>query len=210
MDADASAPDLPADGVSSGPIADDGAVDIRAVALRLFAGVATLMLLVGVLGYFFKEPLIDFSSTFVDTFGGPGILVAWFFADMLPLPIPHEAFTAFGYFGGMPFWTVVMWASIGSVTGATAGFSIGRHLSHTRWYERIMEKRGPGIRAFAKRYGLLALALGATTPLMYSVVCWACGAMNIEYKKFFLVTLLRIPRTALYLWLISKGLMSVT
>lgn len=55
-----------------------------------------------------------------------------------------------------------------------------------------------------ERYGLLALALAALTPLPYSLVCWACGATKVRTVPFILVSLLRVPRVAIYLLIIEQ------
>ena len=86
---------------------------------------------------------------------------------------------------------------------------IGRYLSHTRWFQRIMERRGKEIYRLAKRYGVLAMAVGALGPIMYSLCCWAGGALDIRWRDFWLVTSLRIPRVAIYLWAIQMGYVNV-
>ena len=44
---------------------------------------------------------------------------------------------------------------------------------------------------------------------IYSVACWGSGALNMRFKTFFLISLLRIPRVAFYLVLIDQGVLQV-
>ena len=64
--------------------------------------------------------------------------------------------------------------------------------------------------ALVERYGVIALAATALTPLPFSLGCWAAGALKMPFSTFFAVALLRIPRVAGYLALIYFGLISVT
>ena len=176
---------------------------------RLLITIAVLMALMGLLGYFLKDELIAVSEAFVGALGGWGVMLGFFLADALVLPIPHDAFTTFGLVAGIPFWTCVAWASVGSVVGAHVGFGIGQYLSHTALYRRVMERRGREVRMLTEKYGVIALLVGCLGPLAYSLVCWAGGAVRIRYRDFLLVTLLRIPRVAGYLYLIQLGYLSV-
>ncbi len=44
------------------------------------------------------------------------------------------------------------------------------------------------------KYGQLAVALSAITPLPYSTMCWLAGMAKMDFTRFFLMTLLRVPR----------------
>jgi uncharacterized membrane protein YdjX (TVP38/TMEM64 family) len=51
------------------------------------------------------------------------------------------------------------------------------------------------------------VAVAAITPLPYSIFCWAAGAGKLPFRRFLLVSLLRIVRVAGYLYLIQLGLL---
>jgi uncharacterized membrane protein YdjX (TVP38/TMEM64 family) len=55
----------------------------------------------------------------------------------------------------------------------------------------------------------MGVALGAVSPLPYSISAWAAGALGMELRPFVLVSLLRIPRVGFYLWLIQIGVLGV-
>ena len=170
---------------------------------------AAIVLTIGGLGLIFRQPILDASGAFVEVLGGPGIALGFFIPDAFAFPLPHEAFSTLGLFGGMPFWIVVAWASVGSLAGGSVGWVIGVRLSHTRWFRRIMAGRGAEANQLVGRYGKIAVAIGAVSPLPYSVCCWAAGALGMRFRPFFLVSLLRIPRVAFYLWLVQIGFLTV-
>ena len=43
----------------------------------------------------------------------------------------------------------------------------------------------------------------------YSFVCWTAGALGMDFRRFWLVSLLRIVRVVFYLWLIHVGVLTV-
>ncbi|MEO1269733.1 MAG: VTT domain-containing protein [Myxococcota bacterium] len=189
---------------STAPLEEE-AFDGRRLALQTLLGIVGLMVTLGILGATFREPLVAFSKVFVEILGGPAIFSGIFIADALLLPIPHDVLTGFGLLGGMEFWIVVMYASVGSVVGGMLGYVLGRQLAHTNTVRSILDRRGKKMYVLAQRYGIMAVALGALSPLPYSLTAWAAGALRMHFGQFVLVSLLRIPRFAFYLWLIRLG-----
>ena len=189
--------------------AQEPELNFRALIMKFIVGVVVMMGALGLLGLFFKDPLLELSAGFVDRLGGPGVALGFFVGDAFTLPVPHEAFNTFGLMGGLGFWTVVFWASAGSITGAQLGYLIGRKLSHTRLFARMIGKRGEQMRLLAIRYGVFFLVLGALTPLAFSVCVWTVAALGMRYRIFLAVTMLRIPRVMFYTWLIQLGLLNV-
>lgn len=196
--------------MSEAPQSQDAPVlDIKLLLKAMVAIVAVVMVVVGGVLYLFREPLQEFAAVFVDRFEGFGVAAGFFIPDAFTVPLPNDAFTVLGLMGGMPFWTVVMWGSIGSISGGSVGWLIGRRLSKTGWFQAIMKGRGSEITALIDRYGTAALLTAALTPLPYSLACWATGAGGMSYRRFLLISTVRIFRVALYLWLIQAGVLSV-
>lgn len=195
----------PLDGLEAEPL------DIRSVVLTAALVMMGFTLVAGLLGWLFKEPLLEIGRRFVDSFGGVGIAVGFFFPDAFTLPVPNDAFTAFGLWGGMGFGSVVAWGSLGSLAGGTTGWVIGRYLlSHSaRLRDYIKRRGGDEMAAQLRRGGRWFLAVAAVSPIPYSVTCWAAGATKMPYAEFIAISLLRIPRVAAFLWLIQQGFIAI-
>jgi membrane protein YqaA with SNARE-associated domain len=191
------------------PAASEPTLDIKSLLKVMVVIVVLVMVVIGGVLYLFRDPLRDFAKTFVENFEGVGVAVGFFIPDAFTIPLPNDAFTVLGLLGGMPFWTVVMWGTIGSITGGSVGWLIGRRLSKTRWFKRIMEKRGAEMTALVDKYGTAALLTAALTPLPYSLACWATGAGGMGYWKFLAISSARVVRVALYLYLIDAGVVAV-
>ncbi|MGM0578646.1 MAG: YqaA family protein [Myxococcota bacterium] len=185
------------------------AFDVRRILLKVILGILGLMTVLMGVGYLLREPLMALSHHFVQTLGGAGVAMGFFLPDAFTVPLPNDAFSTFGLVGGLGFWSVVAWASAGSLAGGTVGYTIGLRLRHTPWLRGFMARRGAEVHAMVRRYGAGALAVAALTPLPYSIACWAAGALDMPFARFFAVSLLRIVRVALYLWLIELGIIAV-
>ena len=187
------------------PVLIDGGVLLKRLAIAVFV----LVVVFGAAGLTFRTELFSLGRVFVDNLGGWGVALGFLIPDATNLPIPHEAFSAFGLLGGLSFWTVTAWASVGSLSGGWLGYGFGRLVARTAWYARLVAGHAGQADALVRRYGVMALAIGATLPLPYSLTAWAAGALKMRPLTFGIVSMLRIPRVAFYLWLIQIGFMEI-
>lgn len=185
-------------------------LDYRGLAIRIVVGVLIMMVVLGTIAIVFRVPLELLSRRFVHTLGGPGVTLGFFLPDAFTLPFPNDAFSFFALVGGMPFWQIVAWATVGSLAGGHVSFGLGRWLGHTRRVADFLARRGAEVHGLVRRYGVWALAMAALTPIPYSIGCMAAGAVHMRYAHFLAVSTLRLPRIAFYLWLIQLGVVSVT
>ncbi len=169
-----------------------------------------LVAIAAALGAFFRDPLQELSEAFVSVLGGPGIAIGYLIPDAFTVPIPNDAFGWFGIEGGVPFWEVVFWGTLGSVAGGCVGYLIGQRLRTTRWVSQFMAGRGRALERLIRRYGLWVVAIAAMTPLPYSLSAWAAGAVHMRFSTFFAVSLTRTFRVAGALYLIKLGLLTVS
>jgi membrane protein YqaA with SNARE-associated domain len=186
-------------------------LDLRRVLVAAVLGMMGFTAVAALLGWLFREPLIELGAWFVGNFGGLGVAIGFYFPDALTMPVPNDAFTAFGLWGGLSFWSVVAWGSLGSLTGGSTGWVIGRYLlaRSARLQRFLIRRGGEEMRAHLVRGGRWFLAVAAVSPVPYSVTCWAAGATRMPYWEFLIISLLRIPRIAAFLWLIQQGFVSV-
>lgn len=183
--------------------------DYRRMLLQTLIGAAVVVAVAGVAGLLLYDTLVTLGNLFVEKLGGPGVFVAFVITDGLGVPVPPDTFAMFALTGGMPYPTVVLWGSIGSICGGVVGYTVGRKLGQTRRMDRLASRKRGQIDALVDRYGALAIAIAALTPLPYPFAAWAAGATRMELRVFLLVSLLRIPRVAGYLLLIEFGLVTL-
>jgi membrane protein YqaA with SNARE-associated domain len=169
--------------------------------VALTAGVAAL-------GLWLRAPLTAVGRTFVEQLGGPGVAIGFLLPDALTIPLPNDTFLALAVAGGMSFWRIVVWATLGSLAGGSLGWRLGRSLGRTRRVERFLGGRGAVVDQALRRHGAWVVALAAVTPLPYSVSAWAAGSTQMPYRTFLSVSLLRVFRVAGALYLVELGLLA--
>ncbi|MEM1348147.1 MAG: VTT domain-containing protein [Myxococcota bacterium] len=169
----------------------------------MWLGVLAL-LLVGAL--FFKGPLTDLATWIAHTFGAVGILVALALSDTFFIPIPPDALlfaaAASPDISDLP---MMIAACVTSTACGSMAYLIGPYIGRIPLLERRIEAYRPRGEAMFAKYGVWAIALAAVSPLPYSMACWLAGIYKMPYKGFFVATLFRIPRIALYYALFLLG-----
>ncbi|MEM9460594.1 MAG: VTT domain-containing protein [Myxococcota bacterium] len=169
-----------------------------------------LVAVVAILGAWFREPLVSTGRWFVDTLGGPGVAIGFAIPDAFTVPIPNDAFLALGRAGGMSAVPLCAWAMLGSLSGGSLGWVLGRLLRRTRGVDRFLTGRGAALDRALRRRGLWVVAIAAITPLPYSLSAWAAGSTGMPFGRFLLVSQCRIIRVVGALALVDLGLMSWT
>jgi len=195
--------------VTTPPPVPDADLDTRGLLVRFTVGVLLLLGAFAVLGAVLREPVEQAARLWVDATGLVGMFGAIAVLDSVPTPIPPDLFTGFAYLGGLEFWSISLAASLASVTGGTAAWAVARRFSTTDWFQRFIHGRGARPYALVKRYGTVALVLGAVSPLPFSLTCYAAGTLKMPYPRFFAVAMLRAPRILFYLALIRLGWVGV-
>jgi membrane protein YqaA with SNARE-associated domain len=182
---------------------------LRGLLWSTLAALAILGLGLAAFAAVFGEPLLALGEVFTETLGGAGVVLGYLLPDALTLPIPADLVAALALFGGTPFVTVASLGAVGSVIGGALGWVIGRTLiARVPSLRRRME-RDPGLVHALERSGPLVLGLAALTPMPFSVACWGVGALGMRFSTYFVISLLRVPRVFLYLWLVDLGAVTV-
>ena len=192
-------PSRPADPVEPLPVG-------RLLMTTLVAlGLLTVAL--GAAAYYFRPVLLGLGEAFVEHLGVVGVALGFFIPDAFTVPLPADLVTSFALFGGMPLPLLVAWASLGSLSGGSVGWLIGRYAGERIPALHRRLENDTRVVPFLRRNALAVLALTAVTPLPYSIGCVGAGAIRMPYANFLMVSLLRIPRIAAYLWLIERGIL---
>lgn len=142
-----------------------------------------------------------------DRFGMLGIFLYIFIVDTLILPLSPDF--VFPIVAGMPWYEVIPVIGIASAMGGWASYLIGRVLIRVplidRWVEKAKDKWG----RYIDRYGIVFVILSTLTPIPFSTVCMAAGAVKLPARNVFPCCLFRILRMGLYYFLFRAGLVFV-
>lgn len=139
-----------------------------------------------------------------ENFGLAGIFLYVFIVDTLILPLSPDF--VFPVVAGMPWYEVVPVIGLASALGGWASYFIGRLLIRVpvidKWVEKAKDKWGK----YINRYGIVFVILSTLTPIPFSTVCMAAGAVKLSSKKVLPCCLFRIMRNGIYFFLFKAGL----
>jgi membrane protein YqaA with SNARE-associated domain len=171
----------------------------RNVAYGLFM-LLGLLVAVGLAGIFYDEELLAATHWIYSTFGVGGLMFIVFAADGFTAPIPPDlalvviAKTTLSEW----WWAVVPTLGVLSTIAGNIGWALGTRLGTTRLSRFLLGRFRDKHEVLVMRYGSWAVALGAMTPIPFSVTCWAAGIFRMQWRPFFWMSLLRIPRFVIY------------
>lgn len=140
-----------------------------------------------------------------ERFGMVGIFLYVFIVDTLILPLSPDF--VFPIVAGMPWYEVIPVIGAASALGGIVSYFIGRGLAKVPVVDRLVGKAEAKWGKYIRRYGILFVVLSTLTPLPYSTVCIAAGAVKLSARKVIPCCFLRIVRMALYYFLFRSGLM---
>ena len=157
-------------------------------------------------GLFFREPIYQFGSMVVGTYGLAGLAIAVLLVDSLPTPLSYVPFMALALAGGLSFGEVLIVSSLASYVAGCLGYGMGRSVGMPRRLEAWIHQRYPRVQTLLDQYGGWGVAAIAVLPLPLAVGTWSAGSLKIRARQVGLALLLRIPKTVIYLFVIERGL----
>ncbi len=164
------------------------------VALIVLGGLAALLMI-----HF--RPQVDAATKYVfDSVGIGGLVLLLFITDAFVSPFPPDSvliLIAASPYHDRWLWMIPAIGGVSSLAGLL-GYSCGKYLSTKGWAESWLGSFRNKSEALIVRYGPHAVAIGALTPLPFSITCWGAGLLRVPLAKVWPSLLLRIPRYFVY------------
>lgn len=177
---------------------DTSDVTVRSMVIQTIVITAVLVGIVAVLAHFWLEPFKAFAQATIAALGMPGVLVGLWLTDTFTFPVPTDMYLAVAVGAQSPVVPTIAAICAVSMFAGNCGYFVGPKITKIGFVRRRVEAFRPrGEKLFA-RWGVGAVAIGALTPLPYSIICWIAGIYKMPYKKFFWATFFRIPRMVAY------------
>ncbi len=174
---------------------------MRRNVLRAIGSIVFLFGAVVLAGVAFEETLVTFTDWIYANLGLAGLAALVFSADSVTTPIPPDLIlvvVAKTEELARNWAVLIPLAGALSASAGVAGWWLGKHLARhpgiAPSVARFQERHGP----LVKRYSRLTVALGAMTPLPFSLTCWSAGALDMPLQRFLPLSLLRLPRYVVF------------
>lgn len=166
-----------------------------------------LLVAIAYVGLRYDQQLLAVTAFVERNLGLWGLATLVFLADSFTLPVPPDlvlmvianSSAAEGW-----RWLVPLLGFVSAIAGMF-GFVLGAKLRTTRIAQHMVgrfQQRNAGL---LLRYGWVAVALGALTPIPFSITCWIAGMLQLRWTAVAAACLLRVPRFAVYYLLISHS-----
>lgn len=164
--------------------------------------IRTIVLLVALFGGLlivstvFEEELLGVAEGIYDTIGVFGLLAILFITDTLISPLPPDVVLVVVANSELheSWFAMVLAIGVLSAVAGNVGWVIGHHFAQVRWASRWVRNLREKYAAQIHRYDRWTIALGALTPLPFSVICITSGALGMRWRRVAPITLLRIVR----------------
>lgn len=167
----------------------------------------TIWLLIAsvIAGWLFRDWLEGAGSYMIENYGSRGVFTSVFFIDWVPVPTSPEPIFLLGVTGGMPIGELFVASASAGVVSALSCYASGVVLERTTPVGRWVHEKYPDLVSFVREHGYKGLALAAIIPLPFSPMMWIAGIIGMPLERVAIVSMLRIVKTAFYLWLIVVG-----
>lgn len=172
---------------------------VRRSVWRAVMGILLLFALLGVGGILFEEDILDAAGWVYRALGLPGLLVILFVSDAVMSPVPPDALLV--VIANSPLherWVEhILLVGAVSIAAGSLGWFFGTTFADSRLAREVLGRFAKN-RMLVLRYGRWAVALGAITPIPFSLTCWTAGMVGLPYPAFLAAAALRIPRFFVY------------
>jgi membrane protein YqaA with SNARE-associated domain len=199
----AGAPPGPNPAAGAAPTSSDPELTayIRGSVIKALVVLLVAVVLLGFSGVYFKAELLAANAWVLRRVGLLGIAAILFVSDAFCAPIPSD-FTLVvianselrqDWYFVVP--ALALWSSFAGGVAWYLGTKVGNMPWATRWLGRLRSDQN---RVMVAKLGKWGVALGALTPIPYSLTCWAAGMLHLTLGEVFWVNLLRLPRFVAY------------
>ena len=181
-------------------------IDRKSMAVKLLVGFGFVFVLASISGIWLKEPIEAIGTSAVDKFGVPGLYLFVLAIDSVPTPFSYAPIMLLAIEGGISTPKVFVVSSLASMSGGLIGYLIGRVIGLPPRIANWLNTKHPENFRLLKKYGPQGVALIGALPLPFALGTWTAGAMRVKFAGVALALLIRIPKTAFYIMLITAGL----
>lgn len=162
--------------------------------------IVVLLAIVAFLSIRHREQLAEVTDWVFDRVGLGGLIGILFVSDAFFSPVPPDAVLVLisksDYHGSWP--VLIPLIGVISAVAGCIGYGCARRLAHTELSNFLFRRFKQESAAVIHRYGPWGVALGALTPIPFSVTCWVAGQLEIPFRRVAWPCLLRIPRYVVY------------
>ena len=169
---------------------------VRRSLVKALLFLVALVVGLGVAGLLYESELLAATTWVFDTIGLFGLMLILFLSDAVITPIPPDLVLVVlsNSWVHQQWWIAISLIGMLSSLAGNVAWLLSTRVGDTRWATLLFGRFRRTNRRLVAHYGRWAVALGALTPIPFSITCWTAGVLHLPWHEFGPVTLLRIPR----------------
>ncbi|MFO0642680.1 MAG: VTT domain-containing protein [Polyangiaceae bacterium] len=179
--------------------------EVARLVAQVVVPLGVLFLGVSVVATLFRQELRTLGEAFVHRFGYAGMAFGAFVSDAFNFPIPPQFYMLTSVAAGAPQVPSVLVVCAASVVAANVAYFVAGTLAKVPFVARRIEAARPTIDPLFAKYGYYAVAIGAMSPIPFSLLCYVAGLYKVPYRIYALLVLMRVPRLLVFYALIRLG-----
>lgn len=173
--------------------------------MRWMLALATILVLVFLLGRWFRPELEGVGRSFVERYGLWGMAFGTLIADGLHFPVPPQFYMLMSIASGGPQLAPFAAVTAASLVAGCLAYSLAGVLGKWPWLGRKLASSSRVVTELYARHGYRVVLLASLTPIAFSMLCYASGLCRLPKRAFAVVALLRVPKLAAYYYLVRLG-----
>jgi membrane protein YqaA with SNARE-associated domain len=181
----------------------DTQISLWKILFRTIGSIAVLVIVVYFSKNYLETELELLGKLFVEKFGLIGMFISVYLNDTLIVPMTPDVILSLLIIDGRHQVIGLALISIASVLGGLSGYKIGHKLNSLRLFQKLVHNYQEKGEALFRRFGVWAVVIAGLTPVPFSTICWLAGMFHMDWYKFSLATLSRIPRMIIWYFLIA-------
>ena len=178
---------------------------MRSLVLKAAVGVLALLAFAALTGLLLREPITAAATWLYARLGLAGIFLGVLITDSSPIPMTHEPVIFLAVSAGESPWRILAVSASASVLAGPTGWSGGRLARSNERFCDWLYGRFPKLVTLMERHGAKGVAIAGLLPVPFAVATWLAGMSGVRFGPLCAASLVRLPKTAFYLWLIHLG-----
>jgi membrane protein YqaA with SNARE-associated domain len=171
---------------------------LRKILIGTIISLVIVISIAGFLGFLYSDSITEITELIAKKTGFLGLALIILIADSLIPAFPTDIILLIIAKSSLNNeWGIyILIIGITSIIAGVFGWNIGQWIRNKTSFNFMSKHKSNS--NLLQKYGALGVAIGALTPIPFSITCWTAGFLKMPFKDFLLASFFRIPRYFIY------------
>jgi len=171
---------------------------LRKILIGTIVSLIIVISIAGFLGFLYSDSITEITELIAKKTGFLGLVLIILIADSLIPAFPTDIILLIIAKSSLnDEWGIyILIIGITSIIAGVFGWNIGQWIRNKTNFDFMFKHKNNS--NLLQKYGSLGVAIGALTPIPFSITCWTAGFLEMPFRDFLLASFFRIPRYFIY------------